>query len=154
VPLYNPPRRNRRARPILQGDDPLGLDQLARAYLEWLAVRNFAATTLEGKGRCLHYFARWCEERGISRPSDATLPLIERYQRHLFHYRTKTGKPLTIHSQRTRLAVLRPFFAWLVRERHLFANPASELVIPRKITTLPRDILSAEEAERVLAQPD
>jgi integrase/recombinase XerD len=153
-PLYNPQRRPKQARPILQGDDPLGLDHLARQYLDWLTVRNFSATTLEAKGRCLHYFARWCEERGVGKPTDVTLPLIERYQRHLFHYRTKVGKPLTIHSQRSRLAVLRPFFAWLVRERHLLANPASELIIPRKITNLPRDILSAEEAERVLAQPD
>lgn len=154
MPLYNPPRRNRRARPILQGDDPLGLDQLARLYLDWLTVRSFSATTIEAKGRCLHYFARWCEERGVGRVAEVTLPLIERYQRHLFHYRTQSGKPLTIHSQRSRLAVLRPFFAWLVRERHLLANPASELVIPRKITNLPRGILSVEEAERVLAQPD
>jgi integrase/recombinase XerD len=84
-----------------------------------------------------------------------TLPLVERYQRWLFHYRKpRTGEPLSIHSQRSYLAALRPFFKWLVQQRYLLANPASELVIPRKIKHLPRDILSAEEAEAVLRQPD
>jgi len=42
----------------------------------------------------------------------------------------------------------------LVHQRYLLANPASELVIPRRIKHLPRDVLSAEEAERVLSRPD
>lgn len=155
MPLYNPKPRHRLARPILEGsDDPLSIDVLAQGYLEWLRVRSYSSYTIEAKGRALHYFARWCEERGVTRATEVTLPLIERYQRYLFHYRTREGKPLSIHSQRSRLAILRPFFKWLMRERYLLANPASEIVIPRRITHLPRDILSAQEAERVLAQPD
>jgi len=154
--VYKPERRTKRAKPILVDDgDALSLPNLARRYLAWCELHHFSSYTTEQRGRLLHYFAEWAKERGITRASEVSLPVVERYQRHLFHYRKeKDGRPLTIHSQRTRLAILRPFFAWCVRERYLLANPASELVIPRKITHLPKDILSAEEAERVLASPD
>lgn len=154
--VYKPERRNKRAKPILEETgDPLALPELSRKYLAAIEVYGFSSYTTEQRARLLHYFAVWCSERGIVRASEVTLPVVERYQRHLFHYRKeKDGRPLTIHSQRSRLAILRPFFKWLVRERYLLANPASELVIPRKITHLPKDILTAEEAERVLAAPD
>jgi integrase/recombinase XerD len=147
--------RRRKKRPVIEAsEDPGALVSLAVEYLDWLRVRNYSETTLEAKGRYLRYFAAWCEDRGITRPTEVTLPLIERYQRWLFHYRTQGGKPLSIHSQRSYLAALRPFFKWLVQQRYILANPASEIVIPRKITHLPRDILTAEEAEQVLRQAD
>lgn len=154
--VYKPEQRHKRAKPILVDDgEARSLPNLARKYLTWCELHHFSGNTLESRGRMLHYFAEWAKERGVTRANEVSLPVIERYQRHLFHYRKeKDGRPLTIHSQRSRLAILRPFFKWLVRERYLLANPASELVIPRKITHLPKDILTAEEAERVLAAPD
>lgn len=147
--------RNRPKRPVIEAsDDPEAIVSLAVDYLDRLRARHYSASTLEAKGRYLRYFAAWCEERGITRPEEVTLPLLERYQRFLFHYRTSKGKPLSVHSQRSYVAALRPFFKWLVLQRHLLANPASEIVIPRKIKHLPRDILTAQEAERVLAEPD
>jgi integrase/recombinase XerD len=148
--------RRRTKRPAIEACDDAGaLVSLAVDYLDQLRTRHYSETTLEAKGRYLRYFAAWCEERGITRPEEVTLPLVERYQRWLFHYRKpRSGEPLSIHSQRSYLAALRPFFKWLVQQRYLLANPASELVIPRKIKHLPRDILSAPEAEAVLRQPD
>jgi len=148
--------RRRTSRPAIEADEDAGsIVSLAVVYLDHLRARHYSETTLEAKGRYLRYFAAWCAERGIRRPAEVTLPLVERYQRWLFHYRKpRTGEPLSVHSQRSYLAALRPFFKWLVQQRYLLANPASELVIPRKIKHLPRDVLSAEEAETVLAQPD
>jgi integrase/recombinase XerD len=148
-------RRRTRRPPIEATDDPGSLASLAVVYLDQLRSRHFSETTLESKGRYLSYFAAWSADRGITRPEEVTLPLVERYQRWLFHYRKPaSGEPLSIHSQRSYLATLRPFFKWLVQQRYLLANPASELVIPRKIKHLPRDILTAAEAETVLRQPD
>lgn len=36
----------------------------------------------------------WCEARSIGRPQGVTKPILERYQRHLFHMRKADGKPL------------------------------------------------------------
>lgn len=146
----------RERRPSIEPDnDPGSLVSLAVTYPDQLRARHYSETTLDAKGRYLRYFAAWCGDRGIRRPAEVTLPLVERYQRWLFHYRKpKTGEPLSVHSQRSYLAAIRPFFKWLVQQRFLLANPASELVIPRRIKHLPRDILTAEEAERVLGMPD
>jgi integrase/recombinase XerD len=42
----------------------------------------------------------------------------------------------------------------LTRQNHILHNPASELELPRLGRTLPRNILSIEEIERVMVQPD
>jgi integrase/recombinase XerD len=49
---------------------------------------------------------------------------------------------------------VRAFFAWLCRQNHLLANPAADLELPRAEKRLPRHVLTASEAERVLARPD
>lgn len=148
------PRKRIKHPPIEPDEDPGSIVSLAVEYLEQLQARHYAESTVEAKGRYLRYFAAWCRDRGITRPQEVTFPLLERYQRWLFHYRTSRGKPLAMHSQRSYVATLRPFFKWLVGRRYLLANPASELVIPRKIKHLPRDILTAQEAETVLREPD
>jgi integrase/recombinase XerD len=64
-----------------------------------------------------------------------------------------TGVPLGLASQATRLAHLRAWWAWLTQTYALPDNPAARLVPPRLGAPLP-PVLSAAEADRVLAQPD
>ena len=98
-------KRGRTAQPpVIADDDPSSLLSLAASYLAILESRHYSSYTLESKGRYLRYFADWCRDRGITRPHDVTLSLLERHQRWLFHYRRQNGRPLTIHSQRSRLA--------------------------------------------------
>jgi integrase/recombinase XerD len=105
-------------------------------------------------GNRLDLFAEWASERGLASPSEVTLGILEQYQRFLFLHRKADGEPLSIATQLQRLVVLRGFFRFLVRERYLGANPAADLVLPRDSRRLPRDVLSAEEVERLLAVPD
>jgi integrase/recombinase XerD len=83
-----------------------------------------------------------------------TKPILERYQRHLYHYRKSDGQPLTLSSQQMMLTPLKTFFKWLARNNHILYNPASELEIPKKTHRLPRYILTLDELERVFGQPD
>ena len=64
--------------------------------------------------------------------------MLERYQRHLFHYRKKNGEPLSFRSQHARLVPLRVWFRWMTRQNHILHNPASELELPRLGRTLPK----------------
>jgi integrase/recombinase XerD len=65
------------------------------------------------------------------------------------------GRPqLSFRTQHVRLTSVRGFFKWLTRQNALPSNPASELDLPRLPHRLPRDVLTAEEVERVLSQPD
>lgn len=126
---------------------------LAR-FLEWLRSHNYSETTIANREAYLVLFVQWCEARGITRPMEVTKPILERYQRHLYHYRKENGKPLSFRSQYARLVPIRAFFKWLTRQNVLLYNPASELELPRLEKRLPRHVLTASEAEAVLAQAD
>lgn len=134
--------------------DPRGFAPLAAAHLDGLRARNYAESALVTREHHLREFIKWCAERSLLRPTDITRPILERYQRWLFHYRKKDGQPMTFRSQHGRLVPVRAFFAWLCRNNHLLANPAADLELPRAEKRLPRHVLTAAEAEQVLARPD
>lgn len=136
------------------GPDPLGMDTLVSGHLDWMRVRNYSEDTIRDRAYCLSYFARWCAERGLTRPAEITKPILERYQRSLFLYRKKDGAPLGFGTQRDRLAEVRAFFKWLARTNRILSNPASDIEFPRAPQRLPRAVLSVSEVERVLALPD
>jgi integrase/recombinase XerD len=90
----------------------------------------------------------------VERPAEVTRPMLERYQRWLYHYRKPDGEPLSFRSQAQRLLPVRAFFRWAARSSHVLYNPASELELPKVERRLPPPPLTAAEAEAVLAQPD
>jgi len=150
------PKRFKKPRPELGAEgDPLALTPLVRAYLDALEVRGFSIYTLKNLEHNLYLFLVWCEERAVTRASDVTRPMILRYQRYVFHYRQQpSGKPLGVRAQQHRLQCIIGLFRWLTRENHLLYNPATEIELPRTGRQLPRTVLTANEADRVMNQPD
>jgi integrase/recombinase XerD len=51
----------------------------------------FCDATILGREKALRPLLRWCAERTVSRANEVTRPILERYQRHLFHYRRRTA---------------------------------------------------------------
>lgn len=129
-----------------------GLRLYVARFLEWSAAMGLSEQTVISRKRALNRFAAWCEERDLQRPQDITKPILERYRRHLFHYRKPNGEPLSFATQQQRLIPIKAFFKWLARENHILYNPASELELPRVHRRLPKAILSIEEVERILDQ--
>ncbi len=138
------------------GLDRQGATLAVRAdeYLDWMRVRNYAASAVEGRANELRVFLRWAEERDLKAPAQITRSILESYQRFLFHYRKADGRPLGVTTQRARLGALQSLFAWLCKRHLLEANPASELELPRPEKRLPADALSIAETEQLLAAPD
>jgi integrase/recombinase XerD len=126
----------------------------AAGFLEWMRARNYATSTVEQYQRHVAQLAAWLEERGVTRPSEVTRPMLQRYQRWLFHHRRPDGRPLSFMAQYQRLAALRVFFRHLARQNLLLYNPAADLELPRLERRLPKWVLSHAEAEQVIAQPD
>jgi integrase/recombinase XerD len=129
------------------------LAALAEKHLEALRVQNYSEYTVKNRRVFLGFFLAWCHDRGITEPTDVTRPILEHYQRYLFHYRKKNGEPMSFRSQHTRLAPLRVWFRWMARQHYILNNPASEIELPRLEHRLPKHVLSAGEAEQVLSQP-
>lgn len=126
---------------------------LAR-YLEWMRVRNYSPRTATNTEGSVGLFLRWCDERNVTRPEEVTKPMLERYQRFLFHYRKDDGRPLSFRTQGVRLVPVRSFFRWLARQNVILSNLASDLELPRREKRLPKHVLTTAEVERVLALPD
>lgn len=148
--------RNGFTKKRIPGDpsDPAGLTALLERYLIWLETHNFAANTVTIRRLQLSRFITWCDDRSVTQARQVTPAMIERFQRHLFYYRQKNGRPLGISSQSHWLTSLRSWLAWIKDQRVIQHNPAVEMQLPREEKRLPRHALSRDEVEAVLAQPD
>lgn len=133
---------------------PTTLADLLAAHVNALKVRDYSEHTIRNQHMHVRFFLAWCAERGLTEPAEITRPILERYQRHLFHQRKRNGEPLTFRSQHARLVALRSWFRWMTRQNHILHNPASELELPRLPHRLPQHVLTMQEAEQVLQQPD
>ncbi len=134
--------------------DPHGFPALVAEYCEQLSVHAYSRHTVKAKRAGLAMLAGWLAERGVTRPAEVSKPMLDAYQRSLFHRRKADGDPLAFSTQAQRLGAVRSFFAWLARENRILQDPAAALELPSEARRLPRAVLSASEAERILALPD
>jgi integrase/recombinase XerD len=134
--------------------DPQGMAVMLEAFLESMRVKNFSDQTVAHRKFYGNYFVRWAEERGITRPNEVTKPVLERYQRWLYHYRKSNGDPLSFRTQQHHLVALRMWFRFLARNNHILYNPASELELPKLEYRLPKFILTANEADQIINVAD
>jgi integrase/recombinase XerD len=146
--------RVKRSKPAKPSPPRTLLRQALADHLGWMSATNFSSDTVTHRRNSIGSFITWAELRAIEDPVEITRPVLQSYQRHLYYYRSEKGRLLTVGTQRDRLMSLRAWFRWMVRNHRILYNPASDLDLPRKEKRLPRVVLSAEEAERVLVLPD
>jgi integrase/recombinase XerD len=146
--------KRKSTRKQITGDpkDPQGMIALMEQFFEWMQVKNFSDQTVETRRRQLGYFIDWAAARGIIHPAEVTKPIVERYQRYMYHYRKRNGDPLSFQSQNSRLVPIRTWFRWLCRNNHILYNPASDIELPKLEQRLPKNVLTASEAEQVINQ--
>ncbi len=136
------------------GSEPGSLRAWAANFLEAQRVRNFSDRTIHHRAYHLEVFITWAEARDVKRPTEVTRPILERYLRHLYHRRQENGRPLSVTAQLGAIGAVRAYFRWLNKQNVLLWNPASDLELPRVERRLPKGVLTIEEAEKILAQPD
>ena len=140
--------------PLGDPNDPHGWHVLVETFCEWMGIQNYSPRTIHGRRTYLKYFVTWAIERGLTRPDEVTKPILERYQRHLYHHRKTSGEPMSVRGQHARLIPVRAFFKWAARANHLLYNPASEIDLPKLDHRLPKHILTIAEVEKILALCD
>jgi integrase/recombinase XerD len=123
-------------------------------HLRALEASGYAASTVRARANQLGHLIRWLDARGVLHAADVTAPVLERYRLHLHQRRKRDGKPLSASAQAQVLIGIKGFFRWLAKQHHVRYSPAAELDLPRRPHRIPRTVLTAAEAERVLAQPD
>lgn len=141
-------------KPLPEDENPAHLVHHARPYLQHLTTHNYSPATVDRNELALRRFLGWTLERGIARADEITLPVIESYQAWLWRYRKADGKPMAVGTQISELIFVQGYFRWLVRQRVLLANPASEIELPRGETRLPPDALTLRQTGAILSVPD
>lgn len=135
-------------------NDPHSLTAHIGRHLGWLEGRGYNVNGLWTRRTDLKEFCVWCSEREITRPEHLNRTVVDLYQRFL-SYRPKTdGDLLSLRTQGKKLMTVAKYCKWLVRERLVAYDPAAELELPRPGVQLPKAVLTAEEAEAILAVPD
>ena len=112
-------------------NDPQGMAVMLARYLEWMRTKNYSENTVLGFHGMLARFIVWADERSVVRPNEVTKPIMERYQRYLYHLRKPNGDPLSFKTQACCLTAMRSWFKWLSRNNHVLYNPCSDLDMPR-----------------------
>jgi integrase/recombinase XerD len=120
------------------------------AFHEWEGVLAYSVQTIAAQRHAIARFIAWCDERGLSKPQDITRPILERYQRHLYHYRKHNGAPLSVSAQLNLLLPLQAWFKWLTKQNHILYNPAADLDLPTRPKTLPKGLLTISQVEHVI----
>ncbi|MFU9137812.1 site-specific tyrosine recombinase XerC [Erwinia tasmaniensis] len=143
--------------PVGPASHPKSLHALLLRFVKWRRERYWSETTLKVQTYHSYRFILWSAEGGLYLAGEITRPVLESYQRHLYHYRKSNGEPLSSRTQRTALQPLQVWFSWMAKQGLILANPAADLELPRLEKRLPRlekrlprTILSVEQAEDIV----
>ena len=127
----------------------------ADEYYQWLAERNYSPNTIKNRQVYVYFFMKWADERGLVEPEEVTRPVIEQYQRYLYHYKKKRSEgTLAVNSKYARLIAVCGYFKWLARQNYILYNPTADIIMPRVGKRLPANVLSAEDADQIINQAD
>jgi integrase/recombinase XerD len=130
------------------------IELVVNEYLEWLRAHGYAESTVRARRYYLAGLVVFLMQQGIADPRMVTPSLLDAYQYNLYSHRKVDGRPLSFCTQAQRLVPVRGLFDWLSRTGVVLPNPAASLTLPKTEDRLPSAVLSVDEVEAVLAQPD
>lgn len=131
------------------------LELLRQRFLEWLEAVNYAPKTRVNYARDVRELLDWLgRETELKTIAEVTSAHIQQYQLALFQQMQPENevakKTLSLGAQANKLAAVRKFFHWLLAEGLLAYNPTAALEFPKRPRPLPRNVLTPEEARRLI----
>jgi integrase/recombinase XerD len=136
------------------GAGGLSLDTLTARYQQHLESLNYSPETLCSKETYFHRFGEFLAEAKITDLSSVTTATVQDFQRWIFYQPTVKGTARAVSSQNRVLSGIKSFFTFLVHEGYLGHNPAQDLRLSKEPDALPKNVLTPEEASKILEAPD
>jgi len=131
------------------------LNDAISIYMDECRAKGMAQNTLETKARSLSRFADWCKLSGYRKLSEFDIEVFESYREYLHFYRkTIDGQPLALNSIYKFLTDLKLLFKGLYKRGIISVTEIDKFDLPRCQKRIPRDVLSVDEIQRILHQPD
>ena len=151
-------RGQRSAAPIAGApNDPTSWRTLIDEYLLSLELRELSPHTVYGRRRALARLADWALTNRITTPleiDDATVHAYRLHLHHLHHHATASGAGLSTRTKQQYLIAIRGLYRWLHANGHIAHDPTAAIELPSTPLQLPRNYLTAHQAEHVLTYPD
>jgi len=124
------------------------MESLIQEFIDYLGhEKGLATNTLESYSRDLKQYCGFLSEDTSQSLKTASQATIVAYLMHL----RKQGKATATIARR--LAALKAFYQFLLRENYVTKDPTDELSSPKLERKLPK-VLTVEEVEKLLAQPN
>lgn len=123
-------------------------------YLDALLAKGLKEETLRRINIYLEQFGTWLQTKSVDDIRQVTPTMIADYQLYLSEYKKINGQslhPLTIVSK---CGVVRGYFGYLIKRRVIFLNPTLDVELPKVGRYLPKNILTQDEASRLLELPN
>ena len=134
--------------------EALSFDVLFHRYRQQLEMLNYSPHTLRVNEFYFNRFAEFLAEVKLADVQAVTPSTLQDFQRWIFYQPTRQGTARSIGSQNHIVIAIRNFFEFLAQEGYLAGNPAKGLRLAREPDTLPKNILTPEEARRLIEAPD
>jgi integrase/recombinase XerD len=113
-------------------------------FIEFIKVeRGYSENTANSYQRDLDQFTKFAK---IKESKDVKRDLIKSFLEHLYH------EGFSVSSTERKLACLKSFFHYLVREGAMESDPTSDIKLPKKAKRLPK-ALSIAETIRLISAP-
>lgn len=121
-------------------------------YLKKLNALNYSEETIRRFAGILKYFFEYLNEKNIDDIREFGINEAEDYIIYLqdLKSRKKNGKKITVNYAVARISAVSRFFEYLEDEQKILANPFENIKRPKKTKTMPKDILTLSEIERLI----
>lgn len=124
-------------------------DESLRLYLQFLRLeKGLSENTCHSYENDLHHYLKYIEGTfSVAEPAGIDLRHIERYLEELMALGLETS------TLARNISSIRSYHAFLIAEGWAEANPAELVELPKQTRRLP-EVLTVEEVERILDEPD
>ena len=132
----------------------MNFDELLTKFLGYLQIRNYSPRTVSDYGYNLGSFFRFLEQKAITDVQGITTATLTDFQRWFYYQPTKRGQARGVVNQNLVLATVKSFFRFLKNEGFIHGNPAEAVEYAREPRSLPRNVLTPKEANRIIDSID
>ena len=129
------------------------LDALLVKFQERLKTIGFSDRSVPTYVQNVRYFLDYVKSLGIPNIAEVDRKVIQDYQVRVY-LTTYRGKPLAPATQHLRLAAVRTFYRFLLKEGLVLYDPTVNLDLPKTGKLLPRNILSKKDIGTLFSRPN
>lgn len=127
-------------------------DNYIERFKDNMLIQNYSNRSIESYINQTKLFLSFIEEHfpRVRKITEITKDSICEYMNHLIRYKNKRGKGLDSKTIRLKIISIRSFFKFLVKQDFILSNPMIYTELPRKETSLPRNILTENEIMKLI----